>query len=249
MILNWPRPASHTPLQIEDVGNIFLQLAEDGLNPNTKTMNAMLKVCARLSAHGGACILDGFEMFHLCLETGMVLKSPAIVASTSPSPAAKSRTESIKLIKPMSEGLGIDQDDFAGAALSSASSAKEPTKASVEAIEEALSLLDGRVRPDVITYNTLIEICAKSALHGGADLQDGFQVVGLMRSQVMFDLCRTPLHSKCILFPLEEQGSSPSLSLSLSHTHTRTHAHTRPLPLSLSLSHTHTRPLPLSLPL
>lgn len=156
--------ASHRMAQIDDVGDIFAQLSLDGLSPNTKTMNAMLKVCARLAAHGGACILDGFEMFQWCLDSGMVLKSPSFVAPVGV--AVPPVPHSLHHADPSTE--------------------LTRSKVSFEAMAEALSLLDGRIIPDVITYNTLVEICAKSAMHGSADLQDGLQVVDLMRSQVGF---------------------------------------------------------------
>lgn len=41
----------------------------------------------------------------------------------------------------------------------------------VEELATVLRNAEKRVTPDVITFNTLVEICAKSALHGGADLK------------------------------------------------------------------------------
>lgn len=115
----------------------------------------------------------------------MVLSSPAIVSSASSPPTGAGSRKQTLAQRGSSYAGGVGQDGQDAAALRS--SFPTPPRASVEAIEQALSILDGRVSPDVITYNTLIEICSKSALHGGADLKDGIQVVGLMQSQVMIE--------------------------------------------------------------
>jgi hypothetical protein len=134
--------AAHRKADIQDVGSIFAQMQYDGLTPNTMTMNAMLKVCARLASHGNACILDGFDMLQWCLD-GIALSDPHMIQHQHPD-------------------VTSHDDEH-----------REPAYASMEqvlALMEALSSY-GQVRPDIVTFNTLVEICAKSALTGAANLQ------------------------------------------------------------------------------
>jgi hypothetical protein len=165
------RAAVHRNAGIADVSRIFSQLAHDGLAPNTMTLNAMLKVrkslgspwlawccrssginltvvwssqvCARLACHGDACILDAFEIFQWCLDSGIVLLEPQVIQRQGGGDEAVRRA--------------FDQDVRAYASMEQ-----------VLALTKALSEIE---LVDIVTYNTLMEICAKSALVGAANFE------------------------------------------------------------------------------
>ena len=134
-----------------------------------------LQVCARLASHGDACILDGFEMFQWCLDSGITLSEPHMIQRQDPD-------------------TGIDGDYEGGPAYASMEQVLELTK--------ALSSVP-HVRPDIVTFNTLVEICAKSALTGGANLQvrpnpsDWLSSCSAATSLVHMFACRSMPCTKC----------------------------------------------------
>jgi hypothetical protein len=106
---------------------------------------AWLQVCARLAPQGDACILDAFEIFQWCLDSGIVLMQPQVIQ----------RQEAGDEVMPR----GFDPDIRSYASMEQ-----------VLALTKALSEREN-VKPDLVTYNTLVEICAKSALVGAANFE------------------------------------------------------------------------------